>query len=271
MAPGKDLWSDELLFFLCSLAPRPIMKPNSFLRTLPLGTAISFLAVFCLAATRSAAAPDHDPAALEVLRAVQGKLASSPTLSVEGRRKTSWHDYQDGAVSVIVERPNRFLARQGIGSGEKIIAYDGATMRFQLPGVKLHSEGKLNAPDSTAVADTMQERFGFRPPLAELLAPDLVKEMAREGATIRLGKAQSVGWTKCHRIVITQPGQTTEIWVGVKDSLPRRYRLTFGDSTSTEWMDTRFKKWRFGVPTGTEIFRPTPVLGSHSVQLLRSH
>jgi hypothetical protein len=247
------------------------MKLIAFKPTWALGRAFATLAAVCLAAMPAAAAPDHDPAALEVLRSVQGKLASSPTLSVEGRRKTSWHDYQDGAVTVIVERPNRFLARQGIGSGEKIIAYDGTTMRFQLPGVKLHYEGKLNAPDSPAVADTMQERFGFRPPLAELLAPDLVKEMAREGATIRLGKAQSVGWTKCHRIVITQPGQTTEIWVGVKDSLPRRYRLTFGDPTSTEWMDTRFKKWRFGVPTATEIFRPAPVLGSHPVQLLRSH
>jgi hypothetical protein len=246
------------------------MKPNSFLPIMPFGTAISFLAAFCFAVTQSAAAPDHDPAALEVLRAVQGKLAASPTLSVEGRRKTSWHDHNDGAVAVTVERPNRFLARQGIGSGEKILAYDGTTLRFQLPGVLLHAEGKLKAPDSPAVADVMQERFGFRPPLAELLAPDLVKEMAREGATIRLGKAEYVGWTKCHHLVITQPGQTTEIWVGVKDSLPRRYRITFEDSSGNDWMDTRFKKWKFDVPTTMEIFRPVPAAGSHAVPLLKS-
>jgi hypothetical protein len=246
------------------------MKPNPPLPIMPFGTAISFLAVFCLAVTQSAAAPDHDPAALEVLRSVQGKLASSPTLSVEARRSTSWEDKGDGPVSVIVERPNRFLARQGKGADEKVLAYDGTTLRFQLPGVLLHAEGKLKAPDTPALADVMQERFGFRPPLAELLAPDLVKEMAREGATIRLGKTQSVGWTKCHHLVITQPGQTTEIWVGAKDSLPRRYRITFGDSTGNDWMDTRFKKWKFGVPTTPEIFRPAPAAGSHAVELLKS-
>lgn len=216
------------------------------------------------------AAKPHDPAALEVLRAVQGKLASSPTLAVEARRTTSWDDKGDGPVSVTVQRPNRFLARQGKGNEEKTLAFDGTRLRFQLPGVLLHAEGKLKASDTPALADAMQERFGFRPPLAELLAPDLVKEMAREGATITMGKSTCVGWTKCHHLLITQPGQTTEIWVGAKDSLPRRYRITFDDAPTRPWMETRFKQWKFGVPTPSGIFSPAPAAGSHAVPLLKS-
>ena len=225
----------------------------------------------CLALPFAAgAAPAHDPAALEVLRSVQAKLAASNTLSVEARRATSWEDQNDGPVSVTFERPNRFLAHQGTGSVEKVLAYDGTALRFLMPGVLLHAEQTLKAADTSALADAMLARFGFRPPLAELLAPDLVKEMAREGATITMGKTKCVGWTKCRHLIITQPGQTTEIWVGMKDSLPRRYRITFDDGAGQSWMDTRFKKWKFGVPTTPEQFRPAPAAGSYAVNLLKS-
>lgn len=247
-----------------------IMKPIAFKPTWALGRAFTTLAYVCLAAMPVSAAPAHDPAALDVLRSVQGKLASSTTLAVEARRSTSWDDQGDGPVSVTVQRPNLFLARQGKGMEEKVLAYDGTTLRFHLPGVLLHAEGKLMAPDAPALADAMQERFGFRPPLAELLAPDLVKEMARDGATITMGKSESVGWTKCHHLIISQPGQTTEIWVGAKDSLPRRYRITFDDASGRPWMETRFKKWKFAVPTTPDLFRPAPAAGSHAVELLKS-
>ena len=247
------------------------MKPPAPRSPAGLHGLVATLLALGLSLSPSVGAPaGHDPAALEALRAMQAKLASSSTLAVEARRTTSWDDKGDGPVSIVFQRPNRFLARQGKGSEEKTLAFDGTTLCFQLPGVLLHAENKLSAPDTPALADAMQARFGFRPPLAELLAPDLVKEMAREGAVIRLGKAQCVGWTKCHRLVITQEGQTTEIWVGQKDALPRRYRITFDDAPGRPWMETRFKKWKFGVPVTPKMFRPVPPTGSHAVPLLKS-
>lgn len=247
------------------------MKPFALKPTSALGRISTTLAALCLAAMPVVAAPAHDEAALGVLRDVQGKLAASNTLAVEARRTTSWEDQNDGPVSVTVERPNRFLARQGKGSVEKVLAYDGATLRFLMPGVLLHAEQTLRAADTPALADAMQARFGFRPPLAELLAPDLIKEMSREGATITMGQTTCIGWTKCRHVVIRQPGQTTEIWVGIKDSLPRRYRITFEDASGRPWMDTRFKKWKFGVAATPELFRPEPAANSYAVNLLKGN
>lgn len=126
--------------------------------------------------------------------------------------------------------------------------------------------------DSSAFADAAEKRFGFRPPMAELLAPDLVKEMAREGAVITLGKPERVGWTTCHHVVVSQVGQTTEIWAGAKDSIPRRYRITFTDTPEQPvWQETRFGKWKFGGSLAPETFQPVPPAGSQAVPLLKGN
>ena len=248
---------------MATMKSSPIQFPS--LRSL-----VSVLACLGLLHGPAAAAPTLDPAAVAVLRSVQGKLAASPTLAVEAQRSTSWSDKGDGLVTVTIQRPNRFLARQGKGGTERVLAYDGAVLRYQLPGVLLHGESKLTAPNAPALADAMQKRLGFRPPLAELLAPDLVAEMAREGASIRLGQAQRVGWTKCQQVIVSQPGQTTTILVGEKDGLPRRYRISFDDVPGSPWIEARFKKWKFGVAVAPETFRPAPAAGSQAVPLLKS-
>jgi hypothetical protein len=227
-----------------------------------------------LAITPALGAPAaHDPAALNVLRGVQGKLATSSSFAVTAKRSYSLREGTTAEpISLTVERPNRFLAHQGKGGSEKILAYDGNQLRLIFPTVLLHAEGKFATPDAAAFADAAEKRFGFRPPLAELLAPDLVKEMAREGAVITLGKPERVGWTSCQRVVVSQAGQTTEIWVGAKDSLPRRYRITFTDAPGQQvWQETRFKSWKFGVPVSPDAFRPAPPAGSQSVPLLKGN
>ncbi|MFM7179925.1 MAG: hypothetical protein ACKO2G_00375 [Verrucomicrobiales bacterium] len=62
----------------------------------------------------SAAPVAHDPAALDVLKAVQAKLAGSPSFTVTAKRAYSLRGGKtEEPISVTAQRPNRFLAHQG--------------------------------------------------------------------------------------------------------------------------------------------------------------
>lgn len=214
------------------------------------------------------------PEAAALLRATRDKLASSPTLSVvakhEGSAELGGATNDSAPLFVTVSRPNQFYAHQGKGQSERLLGYDGRVLRVVFPGTLLHGEAKVPSRDMTGFADAVDGKFGFRPPLAELLADDLVAEMARDGASIRLAGKQRVGWTQCNHLVITQPGQTTELWLGVKDALPRRYKVTLIDKPIMPTKTITFKKWKFGVPVEPALFAPVAPAGSHLVPFYKS-
>lgn len=234
--------------------------------------AVSFL----LLVSSVTAAPSGNvaPEAAALLRATRDKLASSPTLSVvarhEGSAEITSSTNDSAPLFVTVSRPNRFHAHQGKGPSERLLGYDGKVLRAIFPGTLLHSVAKVPARDMAGFANAVDRKFGFRPPMAELLADDLVAEMARDGASIRVAGKQRVGWTQCHHLVITQPGQTTELWLSVKDALPKRYKVTMIDKPIMPTKTITFKKWKFGVPAEPALFAPPAPAGSHLVPFYQS-
>jgi hypothetical protein len=228
-----------------------------------------------LAANLSAtAAPATiDPAAADVLRATEAKLAAARTVQLTAKHRISPSiaigKLDHAPLAITVERPNRFFARQGPSGKGKEIAYDGSTLRMIQPAELLHAEGTVKSSTISGFADAVDEKFGFRPPVAELLCADLVAQMARDATSVRLVGKDSVGWTSCNLIRVEQPGQITELWIGAKDQLPRRYRITFTDLKDQPTWDTRFSKWVLGAPVDTSLFTKAPPDGSMKVQMLK--
>jgi hypothetical protein len=214
-----------------------------------------------------------DPAAEGVLRATEAKLAAARTVQLTAKHKMSPSiaigTLDKAPLAITVERPNRFYASQGpVGKGKEI-AYDGTTLRLIQPAELLHAEGTVKSSTISGFADAVDAKFGFRPPVAELLSADLLAQMARDATSVRLVGKTRVGWTSCHLIRVEQPGQITELWIGAKDQLPRRYRITFTDLKDQPSWDTRFSKWVLGAPVDTSLFTKAPAAGSMKVQMLK--
>lgn len=235
-----------------------------------------FLAATGILATSiaaTAAPASIDPAAGSILRATETKLAAARTVQLTAKHQISPSiaigTLAKAPLAITVERPNRFFARQGpIGKGKEI-AYDGSTLRMIQPAELLHAEGTVKSSTISGFADAVDEKFGFRPPVAELLSSDLVAQMARDATSVRLVGKDSVGWSSCNLIRVEQPGQITELWISAKDQLPRRYRVTFTELKDQPSWDTRFSKWVLDAPVDTALFTKAPPAGSMKVQMLK--
>jgi hypothetical protein len=117
----------------------------------------------------------------------------------------------------------------------------------------------------------VDERFGFRPPVAELLANDMATQLFRDVTSARVVGKEMVGWTLCERLHFEQPGMTGDLWVGVKDKLPRRYLLTYTGINGNPAQDIRLNNWKLNVPVEGSLFAKRPAADSHRLQMFKSH
>jgi hypothetical protein len=222
------------------------------------------------------AAAQIDPAATTVLKATSAKLGAARTLRVQARHTLDpalglGFQVEKAAFDVTVARPNKFHALQS-GDVVRELAYDGRTFCLIDPKMKLHAQETVKAGSIEGFADQIDARFGFRPPLAELLATDMQRELLLHVTTARVVGRERVGWTACHRVQLVQEGMTTDLWVGVKDSLPRRLRMTFTRLTGAPMWDIRFSEWELDpalTAARTQLFSKRPGPDSQRLTLVR--
>jgi hypothetical protein len=246
------------------------------LRTKP--AVLSLALAVTLASTHfgtTSAKAEIDPAARELAKAVATKLGSAQTIRLTAKHQLDPQlgvgaKIEKGPIEITVLRPNRFYAIQPAGEQTREIAYDGATLCLMHPQLKHHALAPLKAGSIEQFADRVDERFGFRPPVAELLAKDLPGQLFLHVTSAKVMGTESVGWTRCERLRFEQPGMTGDLWVGVKDKLPRRYLLTFtGIQGSPKW-DIRLSKWELNTPVDPRLFAKQPAADSHQIPMLKS-
>jgi hypothetical protein len=222
--------------------------------------------------------PSHaqiDPAALALARSVAAKLGSAQTI-----RLTAVHHLdprlgvgsrlEDGPLTITVRRPNRFHVIQPAGAETREIAFDGRWLCLMHPQLKHYAIERLRGDSIEQFADRVDERFGFRPPVAELLSNDFVTQLFRDVTSARLLGTERVGETRCTRLHFRQLGMTGDLWVGVDDRLPRRYLLTFTALKGHPTWDIRLSKWELNVPVDERLFSKRPPTGSQRIRMLTS-
>ena len=238
------------------------MKPNLLLLTLVLTFATDV------------ARAEIEPAARELAKAVNDKLGSARTLRVTAKHKLDpalgvGAAHEKGPLEITVKRPNQFYAIQRAGAETREMAFDGRSFCLMHPNLKHHALVALKAGSIEQLADRVDERFGFRPPVAELLAEDLASQLFLHVTAARITGQESVAWTRCERLHFEQPGMTGDLWVGVKDKLPRRYLLTFTGVRGSPTWDIRLTKWELNVPVDERLFSKRPAADSQKVQMLK--
>lgn len=226
-------------------------------------------------ADSAAAGPKMEPAALELLKSVSAKLGAARTIQVDADHKLDpalglGTRIDRGRIELAVQRPNKFYAIHPAGAETVEIAYDGSSLCVMHPGPKHHALETLAAKSIEQFSQLVDERFGFRPPVADLLASDMSAELLIDVTSARLLGSERVGWTRCEHLRLDQEGMTTDLWVGIEDKLPRRLLTTVTDMPGHPTWDIRFSKWKLNEPLDESRFSKRPAPGSQKVQMLKS-
>jgi len=216
-----------------------------------------------------------EPAARELAAAVSAKIGSAQTIKLTAKHKLDptlevGVGHETAPMQITVKRPNRFYTIQQAGAETRELAYDGSSICIMHPALKHHAIEPLKAGSIEQFADRVDERFGFRPPVAELLAHDAASQLFLNVTSARVVGVEKVGWTKCERLHFVQDGMTGDLWVGVKDKLPRRYLITFTGSPGSPQWDIRLSKWKLNGPVDDSLFMKRPAADSTKVQMLKS-
>lgn len=240
-------------------------------RTLLLGVAFALIG----AASDSEAQSGITPEARALAKSVEAKLGAAKTIRLTASHKLDpslgvGSKLENGAIHFTVERPNRFYAIQPAGRETREIAFDGSTYVMIHPRLKHHAIENLPARSVSDLADKVDARFGFRPPVAELLAEDFSAQIFRHVTSAKVTGGEKIGFSACDRLQFVQPGISGDLWVGVKDGLPRRYRLTFPDTPGNPAWVVDLKKWKLNAPVDSRLFSKRPAANSMKVRMVKS-
>jgi len=112
-------------------------------------------------------------------------------------------------------------------------------------------------------------RFGFRPPLAELLANDLSANLLVNVKDATLVGNERVGWTRCDRLRLVQDGMMADIWIGSKDKLPRRMLFTYSSLPGQPTWDILLSKWELNPTVDVTLFSKRPAADSSKIKMIK--
>jgi hypothetical protein len=254
---------------------------TTILQKLAGATALAFSALLfsgCASDPKPADSAVHhakmEPAALELLKTVSAKLGAARTIQVEAEHKLDpalgvGTRIDRGPIELAVKRPNKFYAIQPAGAETRAIAYDGNFLCVMHPGPKHYALEPLEAKTIDQFAQRVEERFGFRPPVADLLTSDMAAELLIDVTSALLLGQERVGGTRCEHLRLEQEGMTIDLWVGAKDQLPRRMLTTITDMPRHPAWDIRFSKWKLNEPLDESLFSKRPASDSQKVQMLK--
>ncbi len=215
------------------------------------------------------------PDALALAKEVAAKLQSAQTVKLSAKHQldpalAAGSKLDAGPISITFKRPNLFYAIQQAKDETREIAYDGKTFCVMHPGMKHHALETIKAGTIEQVSDVVDARFGFRPPLAELLANDLTSTLFTQVTDASVTGREYVGWTRCERLRLVQQGMTADLWIGVRDKLPRRMRFTFTDLKDQPAWDIRLSKWELNPAVDSSVFAKRPAADSTQVKMTKS-
>jgi hypothetical protein len=216
-----------------------------------------------------------EPAARELATSVETSLAAAKSIQLTARHQLDpalgvGSKLENGEILFTVERPNRFHALQPAGRETRELVYDGTTFVMMYPELKHHAIAQIPAKSISQFADAIDERFGFRPPVAELLAEDFSTVIFRDVTSAKLMERENIGTKTCERLHFVQPGLTGDLWVNVEDHLPVRYLLTFTSMDGNPTWEINLTDWILNAPVDASLFTKRPAADSSKVEMVKS-
>ena len=211
--------------------------------------ALCVLALVGIGTVASAATPNADPDALQLLKRMTDYLGNLENFSMH--TENSFEDVFDSgqkiqydfSSSVVIQRPDKLRAERSDAYVDQLLVYDGDRLSVY--------EGSEDLFASISAPDNLDDLLHFSRDVLDLVPPagDMVFTNAYELLTAGLtsgvvvGKAV-IGGISCTQLAFTNPVVDFQIWVADGDKpLPVKYVLTTRDDPTHPQCITLISNW----------------------------
>ncbi|MCC6849232.1 MAG: DUF2092 domain-containing protein [Deltaproteobacteria bacterium] len=195
-------------------------------------------------------APDLEPKAVGVLKAMSSRLASARTLAFtavatyESPSRFGPEIAYTTTSEVAVQRPNKLrVVTPGDGPAQQFF-YDGKTVTAYAPGEDLVATAALTG----TIDDVLQQAYHQADiyfPFTDVVVADPYKDIA-DGLKVAfyVGQSQVIDGITTDMVVIANERVFAQIWVGAKDQLPRRVRAIYLDDPARLRHEVALSRWQ---------------------------
>lgn len=197
-----------------------------------------------------AGAPDLEPKAVEILKAMSARLASARTLTFTAVATYESPSRFGPAIAytttsdVAVRRPNALrVVTPGDGPAQQFF-YDGKTVTAYAPTEDLVA----TAAATGTIDDVLRQAYHQADiyfPFTDVIVADPYKDIA-DGLKVAffVGQSQVVDGTATDMVVMANERVFAQVWIGAKDHLPRRVRATYLDDPARLRHDVALSRWQ---------------------------
>ncbi len=217
------------------------------------------------------APPALEPKAIGILKASSSRLAAARTMSF--RAVVSYESptrlgpplVYTTRSEVTLQRPNKLrVITLGDGPASEFY-YDGKTMMAFTPAANLVAVADA-PPTIDAALRAAFESAAIYFPFSDFVVADPYKDIA-DGLVVAfyIGQSSEVGGTTTDMVAYASNDVLVQVWIGVKDKLPRRSRAIYRNDPVQLRHQMDLSNWRLDGPVPAGTF--TSVRASHAKRI----
>ncbi len=195
-------------------------------------------------------APAIEPEALEAFKDMADYLAAAKEFAYEA--ESGYDVVQDSGVKVefggsrkvLVSRPNRLRIDSQRRDGVRgTLIFDGDNIWAHVPDENVYATAEQPGDLDEAIGFAVAE-LSIKAPLAELLSPDLYKDVSAElTSALYLGETVVAGVT-CEHLLMSNDYADLQMWItSGEHPVLRRIVITYREEPGEPQYRTQFLKW----------------------------
>lgn len=243
-------------------------------RTGTLFAAFAALSLGSSAAAESAASPNVDPKAVEMVRAMSAALTAAKAFDVHA--EIVWDEVMHSgrklqfaaAVEAAGRRPDGLAVEYLSDLGGKKLWYDGKS--FTLLDLVKDVYATAPAPPTTsAFLAAVEAKQGVSFPLADFLAEDPAARLLADVRSAFVVGPGDVDGTVCHHLAFSTSTLDWQIWIDAGEKpLPCKVVITYRQRPSAPQFSAVFSEWEFPRSISDKTFTPDLPDDAHQVEFV---
>ena len=210
----------------------------------------------------TAAVPDLEPKAIELLKASSARLAAARTLSFTAMETYESQSRQGHPLvfanesEITLQRPDKLrVITPGDGPPSEFY-YDGKTMTAFAPRENLIATADA-PPTIDAALEAANHLSGTYFPFTDLIVADPYKDMAPElKLAYYVGQSHLVGETTTDIVAYVEGGVFIEVWIGAEDKLPRVIHAVYLTDPAQLRHNLFLSHWQIDPAVEADAFSP---------------
>lgn len=200
-----------------------------------------------------------EPRAMDLLRAMSGKLAAAQTMSFTATVSYEYPSKPGPAIvyttryDVTMQRPDRLrVISPGDGPASELY-YDGKTMTAYAPVENLAAVAAA-PPTIPAMLETAFRTAEIYYPFTDLILPDPYKIFESGTLAFVIGPSSAVGGVMTEMVAWANDDVFIQLWIGAEDKLPRRVRAVFREDPLRLRHDMEISDWKLDDTVAADAF-----------------